>query len=351
MTNPIPEITVKSEIKKITKTNPLLKDIVCLIGCFETGDENTPVMATTLSEAETKFGTNTEYYGNAALKQIFAKEISGCLIVNIPSTTSGDSISQNITKTKLETALATVELIDFDILYVAFELTDELVTVVEDFSNDRFESKRPCGYVVAATRTSAATYTTTAGLITDHCYAFLTQTLNVDDEELSLVESGAYLANVIATLPVGNSLTAKVLSDVTGVGTSYTFGSTDLGTTLVGLGFFVVRLIDALNNIYECVNSASFNGLDLYINRVRDYIVNDFALRKALGERNNLSMDLIELELGRLYNKFISQLGIVEDIVYTVEKEDSETVNVIISELVFAGVVTKINVYITIEVE
>ena len=36
MTNSIPDITVVSEIKKIKNDNPLIRDVVCLIGCFET---------------------------------------------------------------------------------------------------------------------------------------------------------------------------------------------------------------------------------------------------------------------------------------------------------------------------
>lgn len=355
MVNRIPDINVKREIKKITRTNPLLKDIVCLVGCFEQGDENTPTLVRTLTDAETAFGDDTEYLGNASLKQINPDNLTGVIIVNIPSTTSGSgdniTINQNITKAKLETALATIRLIDFDYLYVASELTDELVTVVDDFCNDRFEDKRACVYTGVGTRNNASAYETTANKIGDNIAAFLTQPLIIEDETLSIVESGAWLTNYIATLPVGNSLTAKELTGVTGVGTTYTFEDGDLGKTLVGLGFFVVRLIDALNDTYECVNSAGPNGLDLYMTRVLAYIVNDFSLRKALGERNNLSMSLIELELGALYKKFIKDLGLVIDIEYTIEKEDAETVNVIISRVVFAGVVITINVFITIEVE
>lgn len=364
MVNPVPEIIVTSEIKKVKNTNPLIRDIVCLIGCFESGDEYTPVFCKDLTEAETTFGDDTEYDGNRALKKIFHKDISGCLIVNVPSTTSGTepniTITQNITKKKLEDSLNTVALIDIDQLYVATELTDELITVIDDFCNDRFESKRPCGYIGAGSRTGASAaailsaYETTAGKLKDHCYAFITQTLTVNGDELDLIETGAYLTNLIANLPVGNSLTASTLPEVTGVGTTYTFekGATPgLGRSLVGLGFFVVRLIDALNNTYEVVNSAAPNGLDLYMNRVRDYIVNDYALRETLGKYNHITMELISLESGRLYTKFTDTLKLIKDIEYIVEQEDFETVNLIIRRLVFAGIVVKIHMSISIEVE
>lgn len=361
MVNPIPDITVVSEIRKIKNANPLIRDVTCLIGCFEdTETLNTPTLCKSLPEAEKIFGDDTQYDGNAALKQIFHKDISGCLIINCTTVTgSGEnpSINTNLTEAKIRTALNLVRLIDFDLLYVACEYTDSILTVVDDFANSRFEDKRPFDYSAVGTRNSEALYSTTAEKIGDRCAAFLTQPLGVNGEELTLIESGAYLTNLIATLPVGNSLTAKVLDEVTSLGTEYTFECNDdgtpkdLGAKLVGFGFFVVRLINALENTYECVNSAGPNGLDLYMTRVTTYIVNEFALRQALGEHNNISMELIKMECGRLYNKFIDTLGLIKDIVYTVEKEDAETVNVLISELIFAGIVTKINVYITIGVE
>ena len=357
MTNAIPEIKVISKIKKVTDTNPLLKDVVCLIGCFEDTETLTPTFCESLQAAEEIFGDDDDYDGNAALKQIFRKNISGVLIVNCTSTTgSGADVTVNrtLTQAKIEAALALVKLIDFDILYCAVELTDGMIDKIAAFCEDRFEEKRPCGYIGAGTRANASAYTTTSGKLGDSCYAYLTQTVTLGDSEtaLSLLESGAYLTNVIATLPVGNSLTAKVLEEVSDIGTTYTFASGDLGEHLVEKGFFVLRLVNALDNTYEIVNSANANGLDLYISRVRDYIVNEFALREYLGERNNtVTMDLIGLECARIYAKFVDELALVEDIGYVIEKASPTKVNVIINELVFAGVITEIDVYITIEVE
>lgn len=356
MTNKIPKITVKSEIKKVDNTNPLIKDVVCLIGGFEDDKTvNTPTFCSTLTEAEKTFGDDDTIDANLALKQIFREDITGCLIVNVTTSTgSGDNINyqRNVTKTKLLEALATVNLIDFDLLYIASELTDELIVELDGFCGNRFENKRPCGYIGAGSRASAAAYITTSEKLGDWCYAFLTQPVIIGEDTLSLIESGAYLTNTIATLPVGNSLTAKILDEVTGLVTDYTFKEDDLGLKLVENGFFVIRLTDALNDSYECVNSAGPNGLDLYVSRVRDYIVNEFALRDFLGERNNsVTMDLIGLECARIYNQFKEELALIEDMAYTIEKEDATTVNVIITELDFNGVITDLNVFITIEVE
>jgi hypothetical protein len=358
MTNKIPIIKVKQEVKRINNSNPYLNDVVCLIGGFETeANYLEPKFYTTLSAAEAVLADGSETdtpAANLALKQVFDKDISGCLVVNVSvKTGSGSSVTwaRSVTKKKLEDALAAVNQMTFGQLFVAEELTDELVTVIDTEAQARFKDKKPFGYIGVGTRNNATTYGTTAGKMGDWCYAFLTQALTVRGNELSLIESGAYLTSLISTLPIANSLTAKILDEVTDIGTTYTFADEDLGATLVGLGFFVVRLIDPLNNTYECVNSATNNGLDLYINRTRDYIVNDFALRQFLGEHNNpVTLDAIKMECNRILVKFRDNLGAVENINYAVEKVNSQTVNVILNSVEFADIITEIDVFVTIEV-
>ena len=363
MTNKIPIIKVTSEVKKISNTNPNIKDVVCLIGGFEKKiDEDdksnidAPVFYDTLEKAEADLfdgrETNTPD-ANLVLRQVFREDISGCLVVNISTFTGTDTRtwSRNVTKAKLESALNSVAQMEFDLLYVATELTDEFITVIDTDAGLRFEDKKPYGWIGVGARANMSAYTTTAGKLGEWCYAFLTQELEVNNEELSLVESGGYLTNMIARLPVGNSLTAKVLEEVTGIGTSYTFGEDEDGATLVGLGYFIIRLVNPMEQTYECVNSACANGLDLYINRVRDYIVNDFALRQYLGERNNqATISGIEMECNRLLNKFRSDLNLVQNITYAVERASIDCVNIILNTIEFAGIITEIDVFITIEV-
>ena len=353
MTNRIPIIKVKSEVKKIANTNPNRRDVICLIGGFEE-EIDEPKFYETLTAAEQDLGDDTSIDANAALKEIFHDDsITGVLVVDT-TTHSGDTYTRTVGASEIESALNSVAQIDFDLLYVAAELSDAMITKIADARDVRFEDKRPFDYVGVGTRaTSGNAYDTTAGKLGDGCVAFLTQELNLNDSDdnLSLVESGAFLTNLIAVTPVGNSLTAKILPEVTGLGTSYTFGSNDLGTKLVGLGYFVVRLVNPMTNTYECVNSAGVNGLDLYINRTLTYIVNEFALRKYLGERNNqATLSGIEMECNRLLQMFRNDLGIVENITYAVEKENSYTVNVILNTVEFADIITEIDVYITIEV-
>lgn len=358
MTNPIPDIDVFRQVKRITVTNPNIRDVCCLIGGFET-DTNylTPTFYETLEAAEADLYDGSESTlpdANKALRKLFNKDsISGVLCVNV-SVKSGTSPNitwaRTVTKTKLENSLAAVKQMEFDNLYVAEELTDELITVIDDEAEARFEDKKPYVWVGAGSRGNASAYTTTAGKLGDYCAAFLTQTLKVDDTTMSLVESGAWLCNYISRTPIANSLTAKVLDEVEGVGTDYTFADSDLGTTLVGLGFFVVRLLNPQNNTYECVNSAGANGLDMYINRCTSYIINDFALRQFLGEHNgDPTIDGIKMECNRLLTKYRG-LGAVRNINYAVEKVNSKTAKVILNSIEYEDIITKIETYVTIEV-
>lgn len=351
MTNKIPIIKVKSEIKRINTANPYIKDVVCLIGGFETTEKaNEVFFAETLAEAEAVYGSDVTIDANAALKQVFRREISGAVIVNI-SSGSGDSIQRNITANKLETALAVLNDIEFDTLYLLEDSADANIEALATFAAARFEAKKPFTSIITCTRASKAAYTTTIGKVGDYAIAVLTQPLEVNGEELSLVESGAYLLNTIVRMNVGQSLTAKVLEEVTDVLTVYDESTTVKLSEMVGMGYFVVRSINPLEGTYEVVNSANANGLDMYMTRVLSYIVNEFALRGYLGERNNTAtLSGISMECNRLLTMFRDDLQLVENITYAVSKRDAETVDVILNTIEFSGIITEIDVAITIEV-
>ena len=217
MTNKEPIIKVKSEIKRISTSNPYIKDVVCLIGGFETDEKSGEVFfADTLAKAEEVYGDDTTVAANAALKQIFREDISGAIIVNV-TTTSNDTASRDVTKAKLQSAVAALNDIEFDILYVIEDSSNDNLEVIAEFADARFENKKPFTWIATVTRASKSAYETSIGKVGDYCIAALTQPLDVGDDELSLEESGAYLTNLIARLNVGYSLTAKVLEEVNGL--------------------------------------------------------------------------------------------------------------------------------------
>ena len=354
MTNKIPIIKVTSEIKRISTSNPYIKDVVCLIGGFETDEKSGEVFFAETYDAAKEVledgSASTLPAANKALKQVFRRDISGAVIVNVTTESSG-TYSRDVTKAKLQSAVAALNDIEFDLLYVIEDSSNDNLEVVADFAAARFEDKKPFTWIATVTRASKSAYETTIGKVGDYCIAALTQPLEVNGTELSLEESGAYLTNTIARLNVGYSLTAKVLDEVTGLETIYDESTSVKLSELVGMGYFVIRSINPLEGTYEVVNSANANGLDMYVTRVLTYIVNEFALRKYLGERNNTAtLSGISMECNRLLTMFRDDLTLVENITYAVNKKDAETVDVILNTIEFSGIITEIDVAITIEV-
>lgn len=351
MTNKVPTIKVNQEIKKVNTFSPYIHDLVCLIGGMET-DTNylEPTLVTTIEEARNKYGTDTSIDGNSALEQILGDNtVSGVLVVNITNI-SGETAQRSVTSTKLANAITALDLIDFDILYVASDLTDAFIETIDTFAESRFENKNPFGFVASISRANVTAYTTTAGLVGDYCYALINQKLTVVGDDLTLIESGAFITKLIATSPITESLTATVVSDITGLQDTYTFNTGDDGDVLTGVGYLLFRLINATTNTYETVNGANNNGLSLYVARVRDYLVREFSLRQFLGDSSNTkTIALIKTECARIKNQFIG-LELIEDMSYDVQEVDAETVEVIINSIQFAGIITEIDVYITIEV-
>ena len=345
MSNKVPIIKVKKELKRIDNANPYIKDVIALIGEFKTSAKSGEVfVAKGLAEAEAVLGNDVTVPANACLKQIFQNDnISGAIIVNQTPEGQGSPVS-------LSSALKVLEDIDFDLLYFVANATNTELETIASFADDRLEDKKPFCWITAFTRTSKSTYETSIGKVGDSCIVALTQGLTVKGDELSLLESGAYITNLIATSNVGDSLTAKVLEDVSGVDTTYNEDTTPKLSEMVGMGYFVVRGINPLEETFEVVNSANKDGIDMYITRVIAYVINEFALRDYLGKRNNISISGIKLEAARLLTLFRDDLKLIENMTYNVELKDSETAQVIINTIQFSGIITEIDVSITYEV-
>ena len=147
-------------------------------------------------------------------------------------------------------------------------------------------------------------------------------------------------------------MTSKQVPGVTALGTEYTYETSDLGTTLVGLGFTTINCYDRENQVYEVINSEQPNGYDLYINRVRDYVIRAFALHDFLGDRNRTrTHGEIEQELSRVKTECVDALDLLADIDYTVTKKSAKCVDVVINRLLFDDIITEMNIYFTIEVQ
>ena len=345
----VPKIEV---IKKKTAKSPGIGEAgkIAVVGAFKT-TATAPALYTNLSDAQTALGDDTTFDGCAALPHLFANGATSVLAVNV-STESSGTWTKTVTADNLAAALAKIKGEDWDILFVAAPITDAFATLIDTYLEACFAMKCPAGYVGALTGASDAANITTAGLAGDQCYGLLTQQLTVNGTQLSVLNSAAYYAGLLAGMKVGQTMTMKTVPYVTAVSPELSFESGGSGKALLEAGITTIRCVNRNSGKYVVVNSEQPNGLDLYVNRVRDYVVKAFQLTEFLGERNRqATLDEIKHEVMRVKEECVNGLDLLKDIEYEVLKKNATTVDVHISKLLFDGVITEIDVYVSVEVE
>lgn len=346
----IPEIEVfEQENKDKFKLHDGTAGNVAIIGAFEKYTM-TPVAYSDLEKAKAGLGTDTSYDGVKCLEELFYGATS-ILAVSI-STKDGDKIDKTFTMEKLSKALGQIEGEKFDILFIANELSDDFLPVIDEFCKKRFKTKMPVGYIGAVDRANVSAYTATAELAGRHSYGIITQQLYYDKKILNLVESAAFYCGIVAGLKVDTSMTYKHLPEGTGLQTLFSFGDGQYGNSLVKLGYTLFKCIDRMNHVFVTVNSEQFCGYDLSILRSLDFIVREMSLYDYLGKRNRpATISEIKQELTRVKQLCVTTYGICKDIEFNVKKKSTSCVDVNITKVVFDGVITLIDVYITMEVE
>ena len=348
----IPKVQVYEENVTVYDNEPGQASRIAVIGAFDS-EVTALTSVTTARTAHSIFGT-TETVGNFKgtddidLLFVGASEL---LVCNI-TTWSGTTAETTLTTAKLQAALAKLENEEFDILFIAEDLADASQTIVSEWLDKEFQNKYCHGQIIQMSRATASAYTDSIATINNNVYYINTQSLTVKGTQLNLNQSTAYIAGLIASMDVNRSLTAKVIPDVSGVSPEYITEQGELGNTLLNLNIPFIACRNRNKNVYYCVNSMLPDGLDLYINRVRDYVINRIAVETYLGEINSaLTIAGIETIVETVREKCVNELNLLEDINYTIERESSTCVNVIINSMKFAGIITDINIYYSIEVE
>ena len=349
MTAKIPKIVVyNKKSAKSPGTGEAGK--IAVIGAFKTAETN-PKLFTSLDDAQTSFGNDTTFDGCAALPYLFMSGATSVLAVNVATESSG-TWTKTVDSTNLAAALAKIKGEDWDILFVAAAITDAFIAIIDAYLDTTWSMKYPSGFIGALTGGTDSANVTTASAAGQHCYGLLTQQLTVNGTQLSVLNSAAYYCGLIAGMPVGNTMTMKTVPYVTAVSPELSFETAGSGKTLLEAGITTVKPVDRGTGRHVVVNSEQPNGLDLYVNRVRDYVVKALALHDFLGERNSeTTLNEIKQEVDRVKNECTKTLNLLKDIEFTVEKKSADTVDIHIQKLLFDGIITEIDVYVTVEVE
>ena len=185
------------------------------------------------------------------------------------------------------------------------------VSFITTFLEESYGIKYPVGYVGCLAGATTAANVASAALAGEFCFGLITQQLTVGAEELSLLCSAAYYTGVIASMQVGNTMTMKEVPGVTAVSPELSFETGGDGKALLEAGITTFKVQDRGARRVIVVNSEQPNGLDLYINRVRNYIVKEFALHEFLGERNNdVTINEIKHEVDRVRYECVNVLNL-----------------------------------------
>ena len=151
------------------------------------------------------------------------------------------------------------------------------------------------------------------------------------------------MAGLIAGRMVNDSLTAQLLPGVTGVNPEYTTETGDIGAKLMELNIPIIKCRNRRLNQYICVNSMLPNGLDMSINRTRDYVFNTLEAELLLGKASS--------EVENVRKECVEDLKLLKEIEYTIKKADSKTAEIILRKLIFDDIITKVKVKYSIEVQ
>ena len=355
----IPKITV-TQVDNVPKGAPGLAGKVAVVAEFSktlTAPISVSSYAEAIREAVNLPITSSSPVGDQILDSLFRGGATDVIIKDISPSTAGSPTGAEIV------AAATTLEENYDILFIPYVLTDTNVTAVKAYIDDRFESSHPVGLIAPITRTAAADYVTTAAIFADGgTFGLVSQQFTVNDTQLSVAQSAAYYCGLIAERKVDASFTMKTLEGVEAVTDELAFAqSSDLGYKLVEAGYPVAKCLNRAEKNFVIVNSrlphvmtvtdGTQLHLDLYMERTINYIINLFNLEDYFGEKNNpITLDAIEQRLARIKHDVVDIQGLVNDIVYSVEKVNRDCVKTNIEEIVFDGVVTEIDANVTYDV-
>ena len=355
----IPKITV-TQVDNVPKGAPGLAGKVAVVAEFSktlTAPISVSSYAEAIREAVNLPIDSSSPVGDQILDSLFRGGATDVIIKDISPSTAGSPTGAEIV------AAATTLEENYDILFIPYVLTDTNVTAVKAYIDDRFESSHPVGLIAPLTRTAAADYVTTAAIFADGgTFGLVSQQFTVNDTQLSVAQSAAYYCGLIAERKVDASFTMKTLEGVEAVTDELAFAqSSDLGYKLVEAGYPVAKCLNRAEKNFVIVNSrlphvmtvtdGTQLHLDLYMERTINYIINLFNLEDYFGEKNNpITLDAIEQRLARIKHDVVDIQGLVNDIVYSVEKVNRDCVRTNIEEIVFDGVVTEIDANVTYDV-
>lgn len=250
-------------------------------------------------------------------------------VVVVAASFTGGTETATPTTDDLTAALATISIEDFDILIFTDTPINTYLPTIKAYLDTKFAlAKGSIGMFALAEATAVPATLTTVGSTNSDLMAYKYQQYIINGYTLTEAETVARYASFVAGLPVNQSPTNKIISDVDGLNTLYNFGPTDTGYPLVDNGITMDKLLNRKNQQYGIVSAVTaIHDVDstgqkvitseLYVARIRNFALNYFNLDSWLG---GVGLETsIEGALGELENRsgdLISQ-GVLDDAIVT----------------------------------
>jgi len=235
---------------------------------------------------------------------------------------TGGTETSTPTTADLTAAMNVISIEDFDILIFTDTPTSSFLPAIKTYLDTKFGIAKGSIAMLALAQANEIPLTlTNVGTTNSDLIAYKYQSYIIDGYELTEAETVARYASFVAGLPVNESPTNKIISDVEGVTPLYNFGPTETGYPLVDGGVTMDKLLNRQNQQYGIVSAVTaIRDVDstgqkvitseLYASRIRNFAINyfnldvwlggvgiDTSIEAALGELSNRKDDLVDQKI------------------------------------------------------
>lgn len=368
-----PTVTVTDVDKIKTKTYGNAGKIA-LIGAFPT---NAVQIASynRCSDAKEALKTDTipdECVSYGCLDYIFNQDSQSkgpeeVIIVN--TNYNKETLSYTIDNGALANALNALTDEDFDILTIADTLNlgtgaslNSMWNTLHSFVVSQYANQKPCGIITSVS--IDPTNTNNESLLTAFKTLFADKGIykavitpvwiKGDVSELTLAQSGCWHSAFTAGRPVNKSETGKIYKSLQGNDTKSIYplsnesGAIDWEALMIN-GFHTTKYHNRRLMQVKCINNVTPTGMDMKIERVKNYIVKKLSFDDVFGEDNNEpTLDFVkglfeyEKDLA-ISNKYLS------DMTYEITQCSSDCIRAQL-HLVIPDVVKQVHLDVSIEI-
>jgi len=351
-----PSITV-TDVENIVSRGGGMAGVVVVIGAFNTVNTNI-ASYTNLRTALVDLGGNDEEVpdealGYHALPYLFMQQkgslgIEELIVVNVTSEGTEGAMDYTLNADKLADALALLKDEHFNILFVAGELDDTLLANIKELRDDMYKNQLPWGLIAPVTFATAEDILEIKELFqTGGAYKLITtpKQLKGDSEPLSLVNTAAFDVAYTAGQLVNTSETGKIIPGVTGVATKEEFST--LYEDILSGGLHSQKIINRRLGQLITNNIMTPTGRDMALERVKDYIVGDLALRDIFSKPNiTATYDYIKGMFAVRKQRY-QDLGLIHDMNYVITSCDTKCVKAEL-DLSIPDIITQVKLFVKV---